>query len=79
MRSAPSVRAWKGTFRKPCTASVWKMALGHLRWVTRAISAMGSTAPTSLLTIMQLTSTVSGRRAAARSSAVMRPWRSGFR
>ena len=37
IRSAPSVFAEKGTFRKPCTASVWKIASGQSRWVSRAI------------------------------------------
>ena len=37
IKSAPRVFAWKGIFKKPCTASVWKMASGHSLWVSFAI------------------------------------------
>ena len=41
IRSAPRVLAEKGTFRKPCTASVWKMASGQILWVSLAMAEMG--------------------------------------
>lgn len=79
MRSAPRVLAWKGSFRKPWTASVWKMALGARRWVSFAMAPMGITAPDSLFTIITETSTVSGRMASRSASRHTRPRASGFR
>ena len=76
-RSAPRPRGVKGTFKKPCTASVWSKA-GH--WVRRMASAAAFTGwmvPSSLFTSITDTSTVSGRRAAESSSGSMCPVRSG--
>ena len=77
--SAPSVLARNGTFRKPCTASVWNSASGESRRVALTMSAMGMTAPVSLLTIMTETRMVSGRSAFLSASTVMFPSRSGCR
>ena len=53
------------------TASVWKRTPFSRQ--TAPIWAMGSTVPTSLLAYITVTRQVSGRMAAATSSAVMRP------
>ena len=79
MRSAPSVFAWNGSLKKPCTASVWNSARGLLRRVTRIMSRMGMTAPVSLLTIMTDTRIVSGRSAASNFSTETKPVSSGWR
>ena len=66
-----------GTFRKPCTASVWNSASGASRRVARTMSAIGMTAPDSLLTIMMDTKIVSGRSAAFNASTETKPVSSG--
>ena len=73
----PSVFALNGTFRKPCTASVWNSASGASRRVARTMSAIGMTAPDSLLTIMMDTKIVSGRSAAFNASTETKPVSSG--
>lgn len=78
-RSTPSPFGVKGIFKKPWTASVWSKAADCFRRSSWAAWATGWRAPVSLFTSIMDTSTVSGRRAASRSSTRTRPEASGWR
>ena len=78
-RSTPSPFGVKGIFKKPWTASVWSKAADCFRQSSWAAWATGWRAPVSLFTSIMDTSTVSGRRAASRSSTRTRPEASGWR
>ena len=77
--SAPSVLAENGSFRKPCTASVWRSAPDFAARSARATPAMSVTAPVSLLTIISVTSAVSSRSASRTASTETAPALSGER
>ena len=66
-----------GSLPKACTASQWSRAPGASRRISGAASSTGKMAPVSLLTIIMLTSTVSGRSAASRAAADTQPLASG--
>ena len=58
---------------KACTASTWKSVCGFFSFIAFPISAIGSTAPISLLVCIIETMIVSSRTASATSSADTRP------
>ena len=79
MRSAPRVFAEKGTFKKPCTASVCMRAFGAVRLRALDTPFMSVTAPVSLFTSMSEQRTVSSLAAAATCSGDTAPSGPGVR
>ena len=77
--SAPRVLAEKGTFRKPCTASVCSRAWEPAAFRAREMLAISVTPPVSLFTSISVTSTVSSRRASSTACTETEPSFSGWR
>ena len=77
--SAPRLSAEKGIFKKACTASVCRSALDPAAFKTSDTAFISVTAPVSLFTSINETSTVSSLSTEATSSTRMAPLLSGFK